>query len=56
MLMGWQLTLVGLAIAPIFGTAMVIQTRMVAQCETRNRHARDDVAKEYYEVTFLFPV
>lgn len=47
---GWQLTLVGFAIAPIFAVTMAVQTNLVAQCEMRNKRAREDVAKGYYEV------
>ncbi|CAK5264612.1 unnamed protein product [Mycena citricolor] len=46
---GWQLTLVGFAIAPVFAVAMAVQTGLVAKCEARNKHAREQVAKGYYE-------
>ena len=52
MVTGWQLTLVGMAIAPIFVVTMAIQTNLVAKCEARNKRAREQVAKEYYEVRF----
>lgn len=47
---GWQLTLVGFALAPVFGVTMAIQTNLVAKCEYRNRRAREEVAKGYYDV------
>jgi ATP-binding cassette subfamily B (MDR/TAP) protein 1 len=47
---GWQLTLVGFAIAPVFILTMVVQSRLVAKCELRNKRAREDVAKGYYDV------
>jgi ATP-binding cassette subfamily B (MDR/TAP) protein 1 len=47
---GWQLTLVGFAIGPVFIFTMVVQSRLVAKCELRNKRAREDVAKGYYEV------
>ena len=47
---GWQLTLVGFAIAPVFVLTMIVQSRLVAKCELRNKRAREDVAKGYYEV------
>ena len=50
MVTGWQLTLVGMAIAPIFVVTMAIQTNFVGKCEARNKRARERVAKEYYEV------
>jgi ATP-binding cassette, subfamily B (MDR/TAP), member 1 len=47
---GWQLTLVGFAVGPVFILTMVVQSRLVAKCELRNKRAREDVAKGYYEV------
>lgn len=52
MVTGWQLTLVGMAIAPVFVVTMAVQTNLVAKCESRNKRAREQVAKEYYEVRF----
>ncbi|KAI0265438.1 P-loop containing nucleoside triphosphate hydrolase protein [Gloeopeniophorella convolvens] len=46
---GWQLTLVGFAIAPVFILTMVVQSRLVAKCELRNKRAREEVAKGYYD-------
>ncbi|KAJ7709793.1 P-loop containing nucleoside triphosphate hydrolase protein [Mycena rosella] len=46
---GWQLTLVGFAIAPVFAVTMVVQTGLVAKCELRNKRAREEVAQGYYE-------
>jgi ATP-binding cassette, subfamily B (MDR/TAP), member 1 len=51
---GWQLTLVGFAFAPIFILTMVVQSRLVAKCELRNKRAREEVAKGYYEVSACF--
>lgn len=53
---GWQLTLVGFAIAPVFAATMAVQTNLVAKCELRNKRAREDVAKGYYEVGLFFCV
>ena len=50
MIRGWQLTLVGMAIAPLFVVTMAVQTNLVAKCELRSKRAREQVAKEYYEV------
>ena len=47
---GWQLTLVGIAIVPIFGFVMALVTKKIRQCESRNKVARVEVAKKYYEV------
>lgn len=49
MIRGWQLTLVGLAVAPVFAGVMTLQTALVAKCELRNKRAREDVAKGYYD-------
>ncbi|KAF8212117.1 P-loop containing nucleoside triphosphate hydrolase protein [Mycena galopus ATCC 62051] len=46
---GWQLTLVGFAIAPVFAVTMAVQTGLVSKCELRNKRAREDVAQGYYE-------
>jgi ATP-binding cassette subfamily B (MDR/TAP) protein 1 len=51
---GWQLTLVGFAIAPVFAITMAVQTNLVAKCEFRNKRAREEVAKGYYEVRLLW--
>ena len=48
---GWQLTLVGFAIGPVFIVTMVVQSRLVAKCELRNKRAREEVAKGYYDVS-----
>ena len=50
MIRGWQLTLVGMAIAPVFVVTMAVQTNLAAKCELRNKRAREQVAKEYYQV------
>jgi ATP-binding cassette, subfamily B (MDR/TAP), member 1 len=44
--------LAGFAIAPVFVGVMALQTRLVVQCEARNKKAREDVAKGYYDVCF----
>jgi ATP-binding cassette subfamily B (MDR/TAP) protein 1 len=49
LIQGWQLTLVGLAIPPVFAATMALQTNLVSKCELRNKRAREDVAKGYYE-------
>jgi ATP-binding cassette subfamily B (MDR/TAP) protein 1 len=51
---GWQLTLVGFAIAPVFAVTMAVQAGLVAKCELRNKRAREEVAKGYYEVCGSF--
>lgn len=49
---GWQLTFVGLAIGPVFVGVMGLQTNLVAKCEVRNKRAREEVARVYYEVSY----
>ena len=49
MIRGWQLTLVGIAIGPVFGGAMILQSSIVARYEIRNKRAREEVARRYYE-------
>ena len=51
MVVGWQLTLAGIAIGPVFAVAMTMQANLVARCERRNEEAREEVAKGYYEVS-----
>lgn len=48
---GWQLTLAGFAIAPVFAGVMALQSNLVAKCEVRNKRAREEVAKQYYDVS-----
>lgn len=46
---GWQFTLVGLAIAPVFAGVMSIQSKLVAECERKNKAARESLASTYYD-------
>lgn len=46
---GWQLTLAGVAIAPVFAGVMALQSILIARCELRNKRAREDVAQCYYD-------
>ena len=47
---GWQLTFVGFAIGLVYILTMVVQSRLVAECEVRNKRAREEVARGYYYV------
>jgi ATP-binding cassette subfamily B (MDR/TAP) protein 1 len=47
---GWQLALVGFGIGLVFILTMVLQSRLLAKCELRNRRAREEVARGYYHV------
>ena len=51
---GWQLTLAGFAIAPVFAGVMALQAKLVVRCEARNKKAREDVARGYYDVRYYF--
>ena len=53
MVLGWQLTLVGIALVPIFGGAMALQTRLTSKFQLRNKRAREEVSKVYYGVRCL---
>ncbi|KAF8626632.1 hypothetical protein AX15_004779 [Amanita polypyramis BW_CC] len=46
---GWQLTLAGVAIAPVFAGVMALQAGLVGKCELSNKRAREEVAQNYYE-------
>ena len=50
MVWGWQLTFVGIALVPIFGGAMTLQTRLTSKFQLRNKRAREEISKVYYEV------
>jgi len=47
---GWELTLVGVGIAPFFAVCMMFQAKWVSQCERRNKRAREEVGMVYYKV------
>jgi len=47
---GWELTLVGLGILPIFSGIMSIQTKLVSKYEIRNKRAREEVMRRWYDV------
>lgn len=49
LVLGWQLTLAGLAIAPVFAVVMSFQSKFSARSERRNKVAREGVSKAYYD-------
>jgi ATP-binding cassette subfamily B (MDR/TAP) protein 1 len=49
LILGWQLTLAGLAIAPIFAFVMALQPRFSSISEARNKSCREQMSKTYYE-------
>jgi len=56
MVKGWQLTFVGIGIAPVFAGCMMVQSVLMEKFELRNKRAREDVAKRYFEVRAAFPL
>jgi ATP-binding cassette subfamily B (MDR/TAP) protein 1 len=48
----WRLTLVGLALGPLFGAMMVLQDSLVGRAEVVNKARREEVARTFYEVSF----
>lgn len=51
MVIQWRLTLVGMAIAPVFGAIVVGNEILVGRAESANKLSRDRVAKLFYEVS-----
>ncbi|KAG8877670.1 hypothetical protein FRB97_003197 [Tulasnella sp. 331] len=49
LVLGWQLTLVGFAIAPVFGLAMAGQSILMSKFELRSKRAREKVEKRYFD-------
>ena len=47
---GWQLTLAGFAIGPVFALVMSLLANGTAKVERRNKLAREEIARGYYEV------
>lgn len=54
MVWGWLLTLVSIAICPVFVAVIALQAGLVAKCEVRNKRAPEEVAGVSYEVRLLF--
>ncbi len=53
LIVGWQLTLAGFAIGPIFAGVMSVQATLVQKFQKQNHQCREDIAKGYYEVAKL---
>ncbi|KAH7106808.1 P-loop containing nucleoside triphosphate hydrolase protein [Auriculariales sp. MPI-PUGE-AT-0066] len=49
LVLGWQLTLAGLAFAPVFAVIMALQARMMSSFELRNKRLREEVARNYHD-------
>ncbi|KAE8250579.1 hypothetical protein A4X13_0g4590 [Tilletia indica] len=50
-IVGWQLTFVGLAFVPLFGVIVYLQSRALARKETINKAKRDAVTKRFFDMT-----
>jgi ATP-binding cassette, subfamily B (MDR/TAP), member 1 len=50
LIVGWKLTLVGVAILPVFGGAIGAQFMLLNKIELRNKRMREEVARIFYEV------
>lgn len=50
MAIGWKLTMVGLAVAPIFAIIAIGSSRVLGVLEARNKLCREQVARTFYEV------
>lgn len=46
----WRLTLVGIALAPLFAIMMLLQDTLVGKAEVVNKTRREDLARTFYEV------
>jgi ATP-binding cassette subfamily B (MDR/TAP) protein 1 len=55
MVVQWRLTLVGLAIGPVFVLVVVVNEGLVGRAEMRNKDMRDRVGKMFYEVCIHIP-
>ncbi|KAK8869976.1 hypothetical protein IAR55_000546 [Kwoniella newhampshirensis] len=49
MIVEWKLTLIGLALAPIYGGFMALNSWVVARLEVRNKAKRERVGRVFYE-------
>lgn len=53
---GWELTLVGLGLAPVFVLATRAQGGVIAKFEAKNKIMRDDISKKFHQVRHSSPV
>jgi ATP-binding cassette subfamily B (MDR/TAP) protein 1 len=51
--LGWKLTLIGVAVIPVFCVAIGLQFMLLNNIELRNKRMREEVAKIFYEVRSL---
>ena len=51
MVVQWRLTLIGVALAPVFAMIMVVNESVIGKAEVRNKAKREAVARDFYEVS-----
>ena len=54
MVAGWELTMIGLAIAPVMILVLGWQTRVLGRCEFQNKLLREDIMKKFHQVRVFF--
>ncbi|KAL9940627.1 hypothetical protein V8E36_000115 [Tilletia maclaganii] len=50
LIVGWQLTLVGLAVVPVFGIVIFLQNAALAKVEAVHKAHRDSVTKRFFDM------
>ena len=48
----WRLTLIGVALAPVFAVSIGLNNNMISAAEIRNKAKREAVARTFYEVIY----
>ena len=51
MVVNWRLTLIGVALAPIFAMIMVVNEAVIGKAEVANKSRREAVARTFYDVS-----
>jgi len=51
MVVDWKLTLIGIALAPVFAMIMVVNEAVIGKAEVTNKLKREAVARTFYEVS-----
>lgn len=51
-IVGWELTLVGVGLAPLFVFATTGQAKVISKFEGKNKRMREDVVKRFHQVHF----
>lgn len=54
MAIGWKLTLVGVAVGPVFAIMVIFSSRVNTLLEAKNKEAREQVSRTLYEVSLVF--